>query len=137
MNPLRALLLSISVIWFIAITLIIFNANNGSLKWIYVLADAIPYFDKLGHAFLYGGLSFFCGLSIKKALFAGRVFAIPLGSVTVLVAAILEECSQLFNPHRTFDLIDLSINIATVVLFGMLAKWCLGQMTNGRIILNQ
>ncbi len=46
---------------------------------------------------------------------------IPLGTLALLVLATVEEFSQMFFIHRTFDLLDLVCNISRILLLGWLA----------------
>jgi VanZ family protein len=71
-------------------------------------------FDKVGHLFAYGLLAF---LGVG---FFGSARARPV-VVFLLLAATLEELSQLALPHRTFDLGDLAMNVAGICLFGALS----------------
>jgi polysaccharide biosynthesis protein VpsQ len=71
-------------------------------------------FDKVGHLFGYGLLAF---LGVG---FFGRGRA-RLVVVFLLLAATLEEVSQLALPRRTFDLGDLAMNVAGICLFGALS----------------
>jgi VanZ family protein len=73
-----------------------------------------PPFDKLGHLFAYGLLAFL-GVGFFGSARARAVV------VFLLLAATLEELSQLGLPHRTFDLGDLAMNVAGICLFGALA----------------
>lgn len=122
-----------SGIWCATVLSIIIAANTGNLGWAYQLAQYIPLFDKLGHAVLFGGMSFLTGLALPstKALkkFGVSVsWKLPLGSNLILLFSVLEELSQLFLTHRNFDLIDLLVNMVAIVLGGALAKHCTGHI---------
>jgi VanZ family protein len=81
----------------------------------------LPGRDKTGHFVLMGGLA-----AMSVIAFAGR----RLGSrrlsaagvlAVVAVVVVLEECAQLWLPHRTFSLVDLGSSLAGVACFGALA----------------
>jgi len=46
-----------------------------------------------------------------------RNYRIPAGAIIVLLIAITEETSQLFLSQRTFDLLDISADVAGVFTF--------------------
>jgi VanZ family protein len=71
-------------------------------------------FDKLGHFFAYGGLSFL------GVAFFGRARGGPV-ILALLAAATLEELSQRLFPTRTFDLGDLAMNAIGIVALGAAA----------------
>jgi hypothetical protein len=76
--------------------------------------------DKLGHLFIYGGLSF-----LGVAFFGpGRSLQLTIG---LLAAATLEEISQRFFPRRTFDLADMAMNLIGISVFGAAAVLGLGR----------
>lgn len=70
--------------------------------------------DKLGHLAAYGGLSFL------GVAFFGHARRWPVVGC-LLVAATLEEISQLAFATRTFDLGDLAMNVVGISVFGALA----------------
>jgi VanZ family protein len=71
-------------------------------------------FDKIGHLFAYGGLSFL------GVAFFGRERRWLVVSC-LLAAATLEEVSQLAFATRTFDLGDLAMNVLGISVLGALA----------------
>lgn len=77
--------------------------------------------DKLLHFLLVGLLAFLVNLSLQAKLIHWKKFWIPLGTLTLLVAATVEEFSQMFFVHRTFDMLDLVCNICGILLLGWLA----------------
>jgi polysaccharide biosynthesis protein VpsQ len=82
---------------------------------------SIPGGDKLGHFLLMGLLSFLLNVSLDcRALRAfGR--AALVGSLVACAAVTLEEFSQLFVRHRTFDPVDLIFDYGGIWVFGRLA----------------
>jgi VanZ family protein len=47
---------------------------------------------------------------------------VPIGAVIVLVFALIEELSQLFFMHRTFDLIDVAADLIGITLSVIILK---------------
>jgi VanZ family protein len=73
--------------------------------------------DKIGHLCAYGGLAFF-GVAFFGRARRGRVL------LAILAAATLDELSQRAFPTRTFDLGDLAMNVAGIVLAGLASvRW--------------
>jgi VanZ family protein len=71
-------------------------------------------FDKVGHLFAYGLLSF-----LAVSFFGHERRWRVVGAL--LVAATLEELSQRFFPTRTFDPGDLAMNVLGITVFGAIA----------------
>ena len=114
--------------FFIFIGYIIFLADTADYNFAFRIVGHIPYGDKMCHALLYGMMAFLLnyGLDSRRVGFlthkGGQEYSpckwnIPLGSIIVLIFAILEECSQYYIPSRTFDLWDLGADFVGVVLF--------------------
>jgi VanZ family protein len=77
--------------------------------------------DKTGHFLLMGG---FAAMSVIA--FAGRRLGarrVSAAAVLAVVAGVVvvEECAQLWLPHRTFSLVDLASSLAGVAWFGAIA----------------
>jgi hypothetical protein len=82
----------------------------------------LPYFDKLGHAILIGGLAFFLdGALGHRPLWAGISFP-RLGPTIVVVAAGLEEYLQRLSPRRSSDLGDFVADVVGVCFFSWLSR---------------
>lgn len=67
-----------------------------------------PGFDKLAHAGEYAILGFLLALAFEKRWFIAFVIGMIYG--------LLDEIHQLFVPFREFDLLDLSSDIAGVII---------------------
>lgn len=79
---------------------------------------SVPHGDHIAHFVLMGSLALLVNLAIGPR----RVtrLAIPLGTAIVAVIVTLEEISQLWMHHRTFDPVDLAadflgIGLATAI----------------------
>ena len=110
--------------WLLAIIALSITASLRPqlvLQW----SRLFPGRDKTGHFVLMGGFA-----AISVIAFAGRRLGarrVPvLGVLAVVVAVVvIEECAQLWLPHRTFSMIDLASSLAGVACFGALAAaWC-------------
>ena len=101
--------------------LLIVLQNAGYRNPLFIWAQRLPYHDKLGHFFLFGGLSFFAILAIAPKLgdHHGKS-ACKIGSWIAFVAA-LEESSQRFLANRTFSLGDYFANLLGITVLGALA----------------
>ena len=97
--------------------------NLGRTNPAFDLFKAIPHYDKVGHFFLMGLLSFLAVSAVTstaKEITRRRIYA------TILLVALLvavEEASQMFIASRTFSLADLICSWLGVALFGALAAF--------------
>jgi polysaccharide biosynthesis protein VpsQ len=96
------------------------DAGWGPQFWGFL--DRVPAGDKFGHFALFGILAFLVNGAMRAAEI--RVLGLPLlkGSVFILIAATLEEVSQVFFRARSFDLGDLLADVAAVLVGGWLAR---------------
>jgi polysaccharide biosynthesis protein VpsQ len=108
----------LTFIYGLVIVVIIILANNGDLP-IARLMRILPYSDKLGHFFLIGLL----GLLLNLSLNCRKWGFFLIGSLLVGTFATLEEVSQLYSPHRTFDIGDLAADYLGLLVFGFLATF--------------
>ncbi len=103
------------------VVLIIALANKNLLPSFIGQLWTLPYGDKVGHFMLIGGVGFLVNLCLEcKTWSLGRLNVLR-GSAIVGVLITGEEFSQIFVPHRTFDLGDLACNYAGILCFGWLA----------------
>jgi VanZ family protein len=111
----------LTILFTIFIILIIVLADTGNLGILAVLYH-IPYADKLGHFILYGILALLINLTLFRSVQPDRRKGVVLFSGVVLALLIgLEELSQQYFSHRTFDLVDLSASYLGVMCFSWLA----------------
>ena len=115
------------------LALIVCLADRGDLNRHVSWVTAVPFGDKAGHFVLMGILSFLVNMVLKIRTF--KVFGrhMQLGSLLVFLVVLIEECSQIFLPHRTFCLVDLSCDIAGIWLFGWIAKLAYGMQQNSNL----
>ena len=111
------------------LSLLIVNANRGTLsKWISQI-HFVPMGDKIAHFFMFGIFALLLNLALglrQLKLDLGNSgwlhHRFLVGSMIVVCLATTEEFSQLFFHLRRFDMVDLVANIAGVILIGGLAK---------------
>ncbi|BDS06213.1 hypothetical protein NT6N_12530 [Oceaniferula spumae] len=95
-------------------------AESKASHWFH----SIPAGDKLGHFLLFGGLSFIANWVLAGCVRCRRVADVRrhlLLTLVVWLLVILEECSQLYLPHRNFDRWDIVADSAGILFFAALA----------------
>jgi hypothetical protein len=110
----RLLLRITFVLFTTAFLSIIVIADRGHADLFWDLVGRVPCGDKLGHLGLVGTLSFLLNLLLEGRPAPGRWRPMMLGSLLLGVFMTLEEASQAFIPHRSFDLLDGLANIIGV-----------------------
>ena len=97
---------------------------SAYMGWLRVDLLTIPHIDTAMHFFLLGGASYLSHRALGgRRVSLGRL-GVPLGPLLVGAVATTDECLQRFASTRTFSLLDLSANLAGVVVFGWLACYC-------------
>ncbi|ALO34530.1 trypsin [Colwellia sp. MT41] len=125
---LKTLIPLAAVAFFGFILWVIYLANTGQNSVFFQLVARIPYGDKFGHFFLFGLLTLATNIAFRFKsfpLFSRELF---LGSILVFIFVVIEEFSQYFIPHRTFDLIDLSADFIGIAFFSVVTSY-LNKMT--------
>ena len=79
-----------------------------------------PYSDKVGHFLSMGVLALLFNLMLQGHCFLVRTKKIYWGSTIITVAAVIEEFTQAYIPHRGFDLLDLWVGLVGIYLIGTL-----------------
>ena len=69
---------------------------------IFLSIQSTPFFDKVGHFCLMGGLAFVVNLALQGRRFRLLGLSIYLGSMIVLICVAAEELSQAFIFHKKF-----------------------------------
>lgn len=105
---------------FIFIGWIIILANKGDNSVFFELVSYIPFGDKLGHFILYGSLSVLTVIALDFKYVLINDYRIYYGSLIILLFALVEETTQIFLPNRTFDMVDISADVAGIVIFQLL-----------------
>ncbi len=109
----------------VAIWMAFFVAANVLLAYtapeLTTYVNQIPGRDKTGHFVLMGVFALLVTSSIPDRRVSLGSFAVPTGVLLVLVAATLEELSQLWLEHRRFSYTDLASSYAGILVFSALA----------------
>ncbi len=108
---LLGILFSCLLIW------IIFSADTGRGSIFFELVRLVPYGDKVGYFFLFGILTLLVNVGSGFKRFSLCSLRPYLGSMIVAVVVLLEECSQLYFPNRTFDFYDLLADSIGIIVF--------------------
>lgn len=112
----------LAILFTLFILLVIVAADAGILSHYVGFIYRIPWGDKAGHFILYGILTLLLNLAIFRSCPDQRrsLLAVKLGLTLALLIG-LEEFSQQFFSHRTFDLVDLSFSYMGLVCFSWVA----------------
>ena len=110
----------IAFYFYIGIILVI--SVSAYLKIIPNEIQRFPYYDTILHFLLIGFSAFLGHLAFKKRKINIFNFPLPLTPLIISVFVLIEECLQIFSPHRSFDLVDLAADFCGIVLFTWLAE---------------
>lgn len=112
----------LAILFTLFIILVIVLADAGVLARYVGFVYEFPWGDKAGHFILYGILALLLNLALFRSRSepSRRRFAIKLGLFLALLIG-LEEFSQQYFSHRTFDLLDLSFSYLGLLSFSWLA----------------
>ena len=117
----------LAILFGILVVVIIVLADAGTLpRYLGPFYD-FPNGDKVGHFLLYGVLVFLIDLTFFQALpplsslgTRRKLLAVKCGLILAPIITV-EEFSQQYFSHRTFDLIDLTFSYLGVIFFSWLA----------------
>ncbi|MFH1284075.1 MAG: VanZ family protein [Candidatus Peregrinibacteria bacterium] len=84
----------------------------------------IPFYEQLGHFFLFGMLAWLLHRALKRRHFRFLGMAIPLGIFIIAIFTTAEEFLQQLSPNRTFSLSDLSFSLAGILAFYGIDRLC-------------
>lgn len=99
---------------------IIYEADTGANNIFLYVVDLIPFGDKLGHIWLYGGLALLLNLLLNRKIMTVKSIRFQLGSVLVLGFAAVEELSQGLFTTRHLDGWDFVADVLGVYLAALL-----------------
>ena len=111
----------------IALTVIVIAANRGTLPAV-AMIKALPLGDKIAHLLGAAGLSFAVNFALASRLVTTRP-PIQLGTLLLIPLVTLEECTQVTNSMRQFDLADLAMNLAGLYVGGLATRATQGPRT--------
>lgn len=100
---------------------IIYMANTKTEFALFDLVRKLPLGDKMMHFLLIGTITLLVNLSLRLRIVKMFGIKILLGTVVIFCLTTLEECSQMFLPNRSFDLLDMSANILGIIVFSLFA----------------
>ena len=85
------------------------------------LVSSVPGGDKVGHFLLFGTLGFLVNAWLGRS----GCSVLTHVKVTLLVSLVVlvEELSQIYLPHRNFDVFDIVADLAGIILFSIFAYW--------------
>ena len=118
----------LAILFALFIILIIALADLGQLGILGVI-NQIPFADKAGHFILYGILTLLIDLTLlnsQRFTPNRRLLVLRIALILSLLIG-LEEFSQKYFPHRTFDLIDLTFSYLGMIFFSWLALKKIGR----------
>jgi hypothetical protein len=124
----RTVTIRILSVWFALVLLgIIVVADMDMGVAVYGHLCNFRYFDKLGHFLLMGGMAFMINLSLdaRRVSFCQQEWLV--GSLAVMLFVLAEECTQIWMPHRQFQISDLLCDGLGILLFGRAASWLVDQ----------
>ncbi|MGB3650472.1 MAG: VanZ family protein [Rivularia sp. (in: cyanobacteria)] len=81
-----------------------------------------PHYDIILHFLLVGFSAFLGHLAFNKRKINILNFPVPFVPIVISFFVLIEECLQIFSPHRSFDLVDLAADFCGIVLFTCLAE---------------
>ncbi|AJQ94096.1 VanZ family protein [Gynuella sunshinyii] len=119
----QKIIILITLLFVLFIARIIFLADTGGDSIFFDLGKAVPYGDKVAHFCLYGLLTLLVNWAFQfrqLSLYRWRPY---LGSILVVVFAVLEELSQGWFPTRTLDIVDLLADAAGITVFSVISFW--------------
>jgi polysaccharide biosynthesis protein VpsQ len=112
----------LTVIYIFILAGIVVLADLKGTRYVLNFVRFIPYGDKVGHFLLMGMFSFLLNLTLNAKTFRIARVNFLLGTLIVLVVVTIEEFSQIFVRGRSFDLTDLIVDFAGILIFGELAR---------------
>ncbi len=111
----------LTILFILFMLAIILLADLGTIPAPVKMIYRFPNGDRVGHFILYGILTFLVNVTFPRQVRIARM-DIFYGSMVIAALATLEEFSQLFLPHRTFDLIDLTFTLLGIACADWLVR---------------
>jgi VanZ family protein len=113
--PFKKFLPGIAWFFIVAVLTLMPGSDIPKVGWL----DAIPNFDKVVHAGLFGGIAFFFYLPYFKTSFSHRAkinYLIKLSVAVIVWGITVEFIQKFFIPGRDFELLDWAADSAGVVI---------------------
>lgn len=112
----------LAILFTLFILLIIVMADAGVLSRYLGFVYDFPWGDKAGHFVLYGILTLLINLALFQSYpTQSRMQLVLRCGMTLALLIGLEEFSQQYFSHRTFDLVDLTFSYLGLVTFSWVA----------------
>lgn len=118
----KSIRIVILILCLIFIGWVIYMADNNKKAFVFDLVRVIPYGDKLGHISLFGLLTLIINIALNFRKVKSKIYNQYLGTLLIAIIVLLEEISQHFIIHRTFDLMDLIADAIGILLFTYLTS---------------
>lgn len=101
---------------------VLWAMDSGRGQIVQAFVDTHAYSDKLAHCVLMGILCLLLNVALSAPTV--RILNRPVlkGSLWLGAIIVLEELSQLYVPHRTFDLLDLLADGIGILAAGAIAR---------------
>ena len=103
----------LSVLW-------VMDTGRGQLVQAFVATHA--YSDKLAHCVLMGALCLLLNVALAAPVVHIAYRPVLKGSLWLGAIIVLEELSQLYIAHRTFDLLDLLADFVGIAIAGVITR---------------
>ena len=112
------------ILWLLFVASIITCADLSLARCLFEVAGRYPGSDKLAHAVGMCTLAFTFNYALHTRTVPLKCCHVQLGGFIVAVVMTIEECSQIWIPCRTFDLLDLAANYAGILCAGWITQRC-------------
>ena len=100
---------------------VILEANLGYDNILVDFIRSIDHGDKIAHFLLFGTFTFLLNLALSLRSFRVGRMDILIGSLIVLLIAMVEEFSQIIIPFRVFNWWDMLSNTLGIIVFSFLS----------------
>ncbi len=108
------------VLWLLFVGTIITCANLSIARPLFDFVGRHPGSDKVAHALGMLTLAFTLNYALRARTVPLKCCRVQLGGLIVAVVMTIEECSQIWIPSRSFDLLDLTANYIGILCAGWL-----------------
>lgn len=105
------------VLWALCLAGVSIAADLGGMQIVADLFEGYKYYDVVIHFFLVGSLGL-CAALASSSTDPKLFLWLPRLVWMVLLAAVLEECTQLFRENRGFSFADMAANVFGILVFG-------------------
>lgn len=110
------------MLWLLFVAGIIVCADRSLARSLFEFVALYPGSDKAAHALGMCALAFTLNYALRARTIPLKCCRVQLGGLIIAVVMTIEECSQIWIPSRSFDLLDLAANYAGILLAGWLTR---------------